>query len=89
MPTFCVLGRGAFPADMLRHDHCYPADTTSALAILRTSEDPREVYLRTDNLRHVTPGRWSSFGWTVLSNPGIGAYPTDYPGYAAAAFTKD
>jgi hypothetical protein len=89
MPTFCVLGRGQFPADMLRHDRCYPADTSSALAILRDTKDHREVYLRTASLRDVTPGRWSSFGWTVLSRPGIATCPTDYVEYAAGQLEQE
>jgi hypothetical protein len=67
---FTVTGKGTFPADMLRHDQCYPADTTSALAIVT----PSGVLSRTVYLRHVsgwgdlagpTVARWASFGWGV------------------------
>lgn len=76
MPTFAVIGRGKFPTDMLRHDRAYPADTTSALDLLRT--DQREIYLRVSNFRDVTPDRWSSFNWTVVTRPGVTSYDTDY-----------
>lgn len=72
---FSVSGRGQFPADMLRHDCCYPADTMSASGIVARDMDKiREIHLRTTvdadtvegaRMRSVTPGRWSSFGWVV------------------------
>jgi hypothetical protein len=69
-----VMGRGPFPADMLRHDHCWPADTQSAVAMINDLADrPRPI-------RRVTLGatvsrklwlpafeRWRSFGWMVTT----------------------
>lgn len=78
---FAVTGKGVFPADMLRHDQCWPADTTSAQFITSPNREPRYVgtkvrdveQLRTVFLRThsswgtfgVSPARWASFGWGV------------------------
>jgi hypothetical protein len=71
---FTVQGRGPFPADMLRHDQCYPCDTASAVNIVNDlSERPRP--LRKVSLATVvgrkgwqpTFERWRSFGWMVLT----------------------
>ena len=69
---FKVSGRGTFPFDMLRYDHCWPIDDTLAMDYdVRFNEDNA---IRTVTLaRHVelkstepTDGRWSSFGWPVV-----------------------
>ena len=78
--TFVVRGRYGFPFDMLRYDQAWPTDrgvsVLSAVArgsnleiIDEEKETTRwvsvEIELRTHG--HVTPDRWSSFGWTVTS----------------------
>lgn len=73
---FAVTGKGVFPADMLRHDQCWPADTTSAQFITSPNHEPvhggreqlRTVFLRTHSswgTFGVSPARWASFGWGV------------------------
>lgn len=64
---FTVKGRGVFPADMLRHDRCYPVDgdidmVTNPLPVQRPLV---EVVLVAPKRSCVTPRRWASFGWTV------------------------
>lgn len=69
---FTVVGRGAFPLDMLRYDACWPArgeDVTAILASAKSGRTPcmqeqRTVRLATDK-QPVSEGRWFSFGWTV------------------------
>lgn len=62
---YAVGGRGTFPADMLRHDCAWPADTLSALNILREDE-LREVHLF--SRERPTGDRWRSFGWWIVDN---------------------
>lgn len=66
--VFKVTGKGYFPVDMLRYDHCYPADSESATKLLRSHNgasflEPRTISLR--SLKAPTVGRWESFGWKV------------------------
>lgn len=77
-PTrFVVKGRGTFPADMLRHDRCWPVDgdvhcvTNPAL---RRGEDV-EVTMCAFNRRVITPARWRSFGWVVTEIDGESVIP--------------
>ena len=68
---FTVVGRGDFPVDMLRKDECYPADTESALNIVRWTRETREVVLVSHQPRrwwNPTFDRWRSFGWSVKSD---------------------
>jgi hypothetical protein len=67
---FSVIGKGPFPADMLRYDGCYPANSDSASNIVfpgvqRTvdlvCEHPHKGWLPTFE-------RWRSFGWVVKSD---------------------
>ena len=64
---FSVMGRGAFPLDMLRYDCCWPTDQAS-VEIIRNSpntDDLQQVDLSMiDNHRPTLP-RWNSYGWTV------------------------
>jgi hypothetical protein len=70
---FTVTGRGPFPNDMLRHDCCFPADTTSAwhMADCAGTREFVEIHLRAmtralsaeDARRRITAARWASFGW--------------------------
>ena len=63
-----VSGKGAFPTDMLRHDCAWPADTTSALDILRL--DRRTLRVFVSKRRFFQPARWNSFGWAANEVPG-------------------
>jgi hypothetical protein len=69
---FTVKGRGPFPVDMLRYDQCIPyqPDDTRKLEADAT-EETREVTLTIPkgaaSIHYPTVGRWSSFGWNVLS----------------------
>jgi hypothetical protein len=60
---FAVEGRGDFPADMLRYDHCWPA--TEAMSRLLGQSHNRVIYLK--GLTGPTPARWASFGWKVVA----------------------
>lgn len=70
MTKFTVKSNDNFPMDMLRHDMCWPADTTSAMEISNIIEThgvrdrTRTVHLFTW-ATSITPERWKSFGWTV------------------------
>lgn len=74
LTTFTVVGRGAFPFDMLRYDACWPYASPDAGAIHYdnlTHEGIREirrVTLATHGRGVPTLGRWSSFGWSVDPN---------------------
>ena len=67
---FIVEGKGSFPIDMLRYDHCYPSDMDSILALANRGSS-RRVTLGTAHptkaLTGITPARWESFGWRVVS----------------------
>jgi hypothetical protein len=65
---------GPFPLDMLRYDHCYPADSDDVARIHRSVDrrpNEPETGRITLHQRHpskvhqLTPGRWASFGWVV------------------------
>lgn len=60
--TYTVVGRGTFPADMLRYDRAWPVDTASANAI---TEDGRRRHVSLHSLDHPTEGRWNSFEWFI------------------------
>jgi hypothetical protein len=69
-----VMGSGPFPADMLRHDQCYPADTASALFMINDLADrPRPIrkitLAATVSRKLWLPcfERWRSFGWIVTT----------------------
>lgn len=64
---FIVRGRGVFPADMLRHDRCYPVDgdINAVTNCLLAMGSEYEVTLVAPNRRSITAARWASFGWTV------------------------
>jgi hypothetical protein len=77
-PTrFTVKGRGVFPADMLRHDHCYPVDgdinciTNPALTTGVNKDHVAEIVLVAQSGRRITPARWQSFGWVVTEIDGV------------------
>lgn len=65
--VFVVSGRGAFPFDMLRYDRCYPY-TSADVARLTTETGQREITLIGEA---ITPERWSSFLWRVLSSKAV------------------
>ena len=69
---YTVRGRGDFPFDMLRYDHCWPAEETrnGSLGLAHGPGDfvhERDIHLV--GLDSPTGARWRSFGWTVL--PGL------------------
>lgn len=70
---FTVEGRGSFPLDMLRYDHCWPSDSGSVklieagmmpLAKARVIVLLRDVF---DKEAQPEIRRWQSFGWRVTS----------------------
>jgi hypothetical protein len=78
-PTrFTVKGRGVFPADMLRHDHCWPVDgdynrvTDPALGYPRPEVT---ITLCAQSGRRITPARWQSLGWIVTDIDGVPTGP--------------
>lgn len=79
-PTrFTVAGRGVFPADMLRHDHCWPVDgdlnrVTDPTVRLGERKDVT-VTLCAQSGRRITPARWQSFGWVVTEIDGVPTGP--------------
>jgi hypothetical protein len=77
--TFIVEGRGTFPFDMLRYDHCWPCvegemslmDNSEMIREERYFKEARQVHVARDvDGKSVLPtfGRWSSMGWDVLEN---------------------
>ena len=70
---FTVSGCGVFPFDMLRYDHCWPADQESAVSLDCGTRPEERKEVRTIRLRMVTErkdvlptiDRWKSFQWTV------------------------
>lgn len=68
---FTVQGFGVFPVDMLRYDQCWPERTEDAIQITKRPSEyppvpPPMVRLVTHGVK-ITNDRWSSFGWTVIS----------------------
>lgn len=71
---FRVTGRGHFPVDMLRYDHCFPATQEAVNGIdvtryQRETTEVREVELaqyHNGAMPHITFERWRSFGWSVV-----------------------
>lgn len=74
---FTVEGRGKFPLDMLRYDHCWPADQDSVQSIhfslertQKRADGPRAIVLLRDVFdKGAEPQveRWLSFSWRVTS----------------------
>lgn len=69
---FTVIGSGAFPADMLRYDECYPNSGRDVEAIMMDCVDKssqvtrRKVQLVSHRRTSPTEARWRSFGWDVI-----------------------
>lgn len=59
---FLVNGRGQFPVDMLRHDRCWPVNTSDAMLLL--GSDQRTLLMA--GVQPPTKERWMSFGWVVV-----------------------
>lgn len=72
---FKVAGDRPFPMDMLRYDECFPSNSMAAES-LQSGSGNREIELFSPNRMNPTPGRWSSFGWTVVEVEGVRAYPS-------------
>lgn len=71
--VFKVKGKGRFPIDMLRYDHCFPLQSDDAAKIAATfehyySDETVEITLVSyfGKPNYPTEGRWASFGWTVF-----------------------
>lgn len=69
---FTVEGRGTFPLDMLRYDACFPRTPEAVVKMKGDSNAPtRSVDLlkhhKTKDHPNITPQRWGSFGWGVLT----------------------
>ena len=66
---FTVEGGGQFPLDMLRYDGAYPVSSSDVSAM--TDRGRRRVSLATAHPTKgnngLTPKRWQSFGWVVVS----------------------
>jgi hypothetical protein len=70
--TFDVTGRGPFPLDMLRYDHCWPASQDAVSRIGASLSPQREpaaeqtIRLRrwTNEPKASLNPRWHSYGWT-------------------------
>ena len=75
-PTrFTVKGRGLFPIDMLRHDHCWPVDGDyNHISRSATSNAEASIVLCAQMRRCITPERWRSFGWVVTDIAGEEIY---------------
>lgn len=70
---FTVTGRGRFPMDMLRYDHCFPDSSEDAAKITRCLEAPdaEEVSIKLISYfghpNKPTVQRWRSFSWNVTN----------------------
>lgn len=74
---YVVTGSGAFPFDMLRYDHCWPATGEDAGRLDtmfgdRESRQRRSIKMWSYN--EPTTDRWSSFGWSVGARSKVGAW---------------
>ena len=70
--SFVVNGRGAFPVDMLRYDHCYPETSADVdRAFCEKGERIVRLVTRCSGKHEAgllpTEGRWRSFTWPVIS----------------------
>ncbi len=68
--TFIVSGKGVFPYDMLRYDHCWSGTQDSVIIMCRDSDFNFLRHVNISRYVHTktempTIGRWASFGWTV------------------------
>ena len=75
--VFTVRGNGYFPIDMLRYDTCFPKTTEAAQRLIHPAafEEPDElvevqlgVFHKHKNHHGLTPARWLSFGWEIISS---------------------
>lgn len=61
-----ISGRGRFPMDMLRYDHCWPLHSVDSQTILDTATEEYRNKVWTvqvaSNVREFTKARWMSFG---------------------------
>ena len=71
--TATVVGKGRFPADMLRYDSCVPKNKDSWNAVMeRGGNEPREAvvtyYREVGAVRGLTKARWESYGWSIVQD---------------------
>lgn len=74
--TFTVEGSTAFPIDMLRYDHCYPASESDSVQIASSLLPERMVEPRSRRItlrqwryernRPPAVARWQSYRWRVV-----------------------
>lgn len=64
---YTVSGDGAFPADMLRYDACWPRGQDDVSEAFPGGPRPRRGHrsVRMASHRAPTAARWASFGWLV------------------------
>lgn len=69
-----VMGRHAFPVDMLRYDRLSPRHEGDSTKITDTIREPAGPYTRVELYRQAsdawkpTTERWASFGWIVTKH---------------------
>jgi len=66
--SYAIEGHGQFPIDMLRYDGVHPAtesDSGQIESTFRPGAYARKTTVGVAGIR-CTPGRWISFGWTVI-----------------------
>ena len=72
MYEYTVSGTSTFPWDMLRYDHCYPADQESASKLSHDGPRADAEWHRVSRKVRIrsqyppTEDRWKSFGWLVM-----------------------
>ena len=59
----------SFPLDMLRHDACWPRNSEDAATIVLagTPDEPARAVIHLTGITPPSVGRWSSFGWRVVT----------------------
>ena len=71
--NYTVKGSGQFPLDMLRYDQSFPASGEAVIDMSGDWDtDLREIklgrYTKVKDSGIPTEGRWSSFGWFVVTD---------------------
>jgi hypothetical protein len=69
--SYKVIGRGYFPADMLRYDCCWPDSPETVDKMLRTPENDETCFYKDrtilmTSIQKPRIERWNSVGWMVI-----------------------